>query len=88
MILGIEAGVRMHQHFRRLIDTFANFKADADAGPLDNNTDPATAKLAQDGFFAHEIFTHGQDSGRARQVRGGRNHAHHPPAHQVPIDDN
>jgi hypothetical protein len=35
-ILGIEAGGRMHKHFYRLIDTLAKFKADADAGPLDN----------------------------------------------------
>ena len=32
------------------------------------------------GFFAHEIFSHGQDSGRAREVRGGTNHAHYSPA--------
>ena len=35
-ILGIESGGRMHKHFHRLIDTFAKFKADADAGLHDN----------------------------------------------------
>ena len=44
-ILAIEAGGRVHKHFYRLLDTFAMLKADADAGPLDNNTDPAKAKF-------------------------------------------
>ena len=44
-ILAIEAGGRMHRDFYRLLDTFAMLKADADAGPLDDNTDPAKAKF-------------------------------------------
>ena len=43
--LAIEAGGRMHRDFYRLLDTFAKLKADADAGPLDDNTDPAKAKF-------------------------------------------
>jgi hypothetical protein len=45
VILGIEAGGRVHKHFYKLIDTFAKFKADADAGTLDNNTNPTAAKF-------------------------------------------
>jgi len=45
VILGIEAGGRVHKQFYKLIDTFAKFKADADAGPLDNNTNPTAAKF-------------------------------------------
>ncbi len=40
----------MHKHFYRLIDTFANFKADADAGPHDDNTSPASIKFHQSVF--------------------------------------
>ena len=46
-ILAIEADRRMHKHFHRLLDTFAKFQADADAGPLDDDTDPAKAMLHQ-----------------------------------------
>jgi len=49
-ILGIEAGGRMHKHFHRLIDTFAKFKADADAGTPDDNTSPASIKFHQSVF--------------------------------------
>ena len=49
-ILGIEAGGRMHKHFHRLIDTFAKVKADADAGPPDDNTSPASIKFHQSVF--------------------------------------
>ena len=34
----------MHKHFYQLLDTFAKLKADADAGPLDGDTDPVKAK--------------------------------------------
>ena len=44
-ILAIEAGGRMHKHFYRPLDTFAKLKADADAEPLDHDTDPAKAKF-------------------------------------------
>ena len=44
-ILAIEAGGRMHKDFYRLLDTFTTLKADADAGTLDDNTDPAKAKF-------------------------------------------
>lgn len=44
MILGIETDVRIYTHFHRLLDTFAKLKADADAGPLDDDIDPAKAK--------------------------------------------
>ena len=47
---GIEAGGRMHKHFHRLIDTFAKFKADADARPHDDNTSPASIKFHQSVF--------------------------------------
>jgi hypothetical protein len=50
VILGIEAGGRGHKHFYRLIDTFAMLKADADAGPRDNNTNPTAAKFHQTVF--------------------------------------
>ena len=39
-----------YKHFHRLIDTFAKFEADADAGPLDDNTSPALIKLHQSVF--------------------------------------
>ena len=35
----------MHRDFYRLLDTFAKLKADADAEPLDHDTDPAKAKF-------------------------------------------
>jgi len=54
--LGIGAGGRVHKQFYRLIDAFAKFKADADAGPQDNNTDPATAKLHK-AIFAQTKFS-------------------------------
>jgi hypothetical protein len=41
---GIEVGGRMHAYFYQLLDTFAKLKADGDAGPLDDDTDPAKAK--------------------------------------------
>ena len=44
-ILAIEAGGRMHKHFSHMLDTFVKLKADADAGPIDDDTDPAKAKL-------------------------------------------
>ena len=78
-ILGIEAGGRMHKHFHRLIDTFAKFKADADAGPLDNNTSPASIKFHQSVFSRTNSLLNVQDPGRAREVRGGANHARHSP---------
>ena len=43
VIFGIEAGGRMHKHFYCLLDTLTKLKADADAGSLDENTDPAKA---------------------------------------------
>ena len=43
-VLAIEAGGRMHKDFCQLIDTLAKFKAEADAGPLGDDTDPVQAK--------------------------------------------
>jgi hypothetical protein len=83
-ILGIEAGGRMHKHFHRLIGTFAKFKADVDAGPPRRQRQPRLDQVSPIGFFAHEILSHGQDSSRAREVRGGTDHVHHPPAHPPP----
>ena len=34
----------MHKDFYQLLDTLAKLKADADAGPLDDDTDPVQAK--------------------------------------------
>ena len=59
-ILGIEAGGRMHKHFHRLIDTFAKFKADSDARPLDNNTSPASIKFHQAVFSRTKSFLMGR----------------------------
>ena len=88
-ILGIEADGRMHKHFHRLIDTFAKFKADADAGPHDDNTSPVD-QVSPIGFFAHEVFSHGQDPGRAREVRGGTKRIMlitYLPAHQTLLEE-
>ena len=68
----------MHKHFHRIIDTFAKFKADADAGPHDNNTSPASIKYHQ-AVLSRTKSSHGQDPGRAREARGGTNYAHHLP---------
>ena len=63
-ILGIEAGGRMHRHFHRLIDTFAKFKADADAGPHDS-TSPALNKFHQAVFHARNLFSWAGSRSRA-----------------------
>ena len=59
-ILGIEAGGRMHKHFHRLIGTFAKFKADVDAGPLDANASPASTKFHQSVFSRTKSFLMGR----------------------------
>ena len=43
VILGIETSGRMHRHFYQLLETFSKVKADANAGPLDSDTDPEKA---------------------------------------------
>ena len=37
---------------------------------------PRLDQVSPIGFVAHEILTHGQDPGRAREERGGTNHRH------------
>ena len=74
----------MHRDFYRLLDTFAMLKADADAGPLDDNTDPAKAKFHKTVFARTKYALMGRIQVARVKCVDGTNHAHHLPAHKAP----
>ena len=64
-ILGIEAGGRMHKHFHRLIDTFAKFKADADAGTPTTTPAPPRSSFTNRFFRARNLYSWAGSKSRA-----------------------